>query len=310
MARSYLQISAADELSPKMLPLVQFVHAPPLAAFRFVCGRQLAGPDAFTQAVPWPHIPPLEVTVTLQLLVGEAEGRLHGPAAEEVLQFFVRESHFDAAALRVHHGPTQALFVHLPLEHPLLNAPSQQQAVDVDGFSLSVSPNSGHGLQVGCRIPIDVVEDDTRGADEVQSNAACFGRQEEDSIRAERAVEFFDNGLPFDLRSAAVQPAESVGVAETNFFEHVERGGEVGHNHNLLLALRVELVEQARQHGQFAAVFLGKSADEMRRDKGKRFRSQGKRTVLRDGPVDGKQGRMVAELPQQTDGRQVVLPSS
>ena len=54
-----------------------------------------------------------------------------------------------------------------------------EESVDGDPVLLPVAPDAGHGLQVVGRVPVDVVEDQTRRPDQVQTHSACLRAQQE-----------------------------------------------------------------------------------------------------------------------------------
>ena len=53
--------------------------------------------------------------------------------------------------------------------------------VDVHGFPLPVAPDTGHGLEIVGRIPVNVVEDQSRSSDKIQSHSARFTTQQENA---------------------------------------------------------------------------------------------------------------------------------
>jgi hypothetical protein len=78
---------------------------------------------------------------------------------EDVSQFLARElgdarigrTHTPFSLL--HHSPAQCQLGELALENLLLNGADSKEAVDVDVPLLPVSPDTGHGLQIVCRVP-------------------------------------------------------------------------------------------------------------------------------------------------------------
>jgi hypothetical protein len=55
-----------------------------------------------------------------------------------------------------------------PLNNPLFHSSSRDQAVYVHSLGLTNAMNAGHGLQVGLRIPIGVIETERRASELVE----------------------------------------------------------------------------------------------------------------------------------------------
>ena len=71
---------------------------------------------------------------------------------------------------------------------------------------LAVPPDPGHGLQVGGGVPVDVVEHESAGTDQVEARAARLGAEQHHPGGRTR-VEVVDDALSGFRWRAAVQSA-------------------------------------------------------------------------------------------------------
>ena len=78
----------------------------------------------------------------------------------------------------------QSSFTHLSLEYFLLNGASSGQSVHMDFATLSIPPNSSHGLHICGRVPVHVEKEDSRCTDQVETSPTSFGAQQQNKSLA------------------------------------------------------------------------------------------------------------------------------
>ena len=86
------------------------------------------------------------------------------------------------------------------------------EAVDKTVLFLAVTPNTSESLLVSGRIPVRIEEDKAIGADEVETTATGFGREQENELLTGRVVEFLHELLALvdvhgTIKSKAAIPA-------------------------------------------------------------------------------------------------------
>lgn len=60
----------------------------------------------------------------------------------------------------------------------------RQQAVDIAGLLLTITPDPGHGLFIISRIPVRVKHDQSVSPNEIEATAPSFAAQHKDKLRA------------------------------------------------------------------------------------------------------------------------------
>lgn len=62
--------------------------------------------------------------------------------------------------------------------------PYRQQAIDIAGLLLTITPDPGHGLFIISRIPVRVKHDQSVCPNEIEATTPSFAAQHEDKVRA------------------------------------------------------------------------------------------------------------------------------
>lgn len=88
-----------------------------------------------------------------------------------------------------HHRVTQAHLGNLALVDLFLDGAAGQEAIDNHAALLAISPDPAHCLQIRRRVPVNIKEDDPRGANQIESGSPGFGGEEKDELRGVLGVE-------------------------------------------------------------------------------------------------------------------------
>lgn len=110
----------------------------------------------------------------------------------------------------------------LPLEDLLLDRARRQKAVDPHALALALAPHARHRLRVARRVPVRVEQHEPVRADDVEPDAARFGREQEAERLVARVVEAVDERLALLDAAGAVEAQRVPLVGGAHAAEHVE----------------------------------------------------------------------------------------
>mmetsp|Transcript_1734 Transcript_1734/g.5115 ORF Transcript_1734/g.5115 Transcript_1734/m.5115 type:complete len:272 (-) Transcript_1734:1582-2397(-) len=155
--------------------------------------------------------------------------------SEQIPQFVLTESAL-ARASCILHCAGELILGKLALVHFLLDGAGAQEAVDENGATLTISPDTGHDLLIHSRVPVRVEEYEARGPHEVQPHASGVrGQEEEEEIVSwNSTVAPIHQRLALLLRCGPVESNVLPSVVVCHSLEQVQGCSEVGDEDNPL----------------------------------------------------------------------------
>ena len=100
------------------------------------------------------------------------------------------------------------------LEQAFFNGPPTHQSIDVHQFGLPNPMHPAHGLGIGLRVPIAVVDDTGIGSLQTQAHAATSRTHEKQKIRRMFGIELMNQVIAFGSGNTSIESAVLKNVKE------------------------------------------------------------------------------------------------